>query len=85
MVCKYLLLFTKRLYILSFILTKWYVNEMLVAIADKLGLRFILTKWYVNHIYTASEVVEEESFILTKWYVNVLSRFLSTQRFLVLY
>ncbi|EQF11980.1 hypothetical protein QGQ_3748 [Clostridioides difficile 342] len=51
-----------------FILTKWYVNSIIMR--DLIGRnRFILTKWYVNSIIMR-DLIGRNRFILTKWYVN---------------
>ena len=34
--------------IISFILTKWYVNSFVLLVVAGLVAGFILTKWYVN-------------------------------------
>ncbi|CDS86942.1 conserved hypothetical protein [Clostridioides difficile] len=54
-----------------FILTKWYVNFLIIMSSPSVTLCFILTKWYVNHIGVEAVSKALKGFILTKWYVNV--------------
>ena len=70
---------------MSFILTKWYVNLLEGDTIEEKDNGFILTKWYVNAYYYQKKECIFKCFILTKWYVNTLINYLRLYEALVLY
>ncbi|MDN9387346.1 hypothetical protein KLL04_09255 [Clostridioides difficile] len=66
MVCKYNIQILCSIWLIGFILTKWYVNLDNISAYDTED-GFILTKWYVNRIKKRLTQDTVSGFISTKW------------------